>query len=30
MEIFPTTNTLSFSATSGQGTIAIIYKKTYI
>jgi hypothetical protein len=30
MEIFPTSNTLTFSATSGQGTITIIYKKTYI
>jgi hypothetical protein len=30
MELFPTTNTLTFSCASGRGTVSIAYKKAYI
>lgn len=29
MELFPTTNTLTFSCTSGRGTVSIAYRKAY-
>lgn len=30
MELFPTTNSLSFTCTSGQGTVSIAYKRAYV
>lgn len=30
MELFPTTNTLTFSCASGRGTVSIAYKRAYI
>lgn len=30
MELFPTTNTLTFTCTSGRGTVSVVYRKAYI